>query len=109
MQSNVNPEIKQELSDKDSIPDNFNVFHKRGLANTLLENYEAALEDYNSVISIKSHPHAFANRGWIKHLLGNNKEALLDLEKAHQLDPKNALILNNKAIIYRIIGKADKA
>ncbi len=51
----------------------------------------------------------FSNRGFVQCLLGNYKEALDDLNNALFLCPNSALDLNNRAMVYRIMGQHDNA
>ena len=56
--------------------------------------YEKAIEDYTHAIKFNlKHPHAYRNRANAKFRLGNYEAAIIDLDKAVQIDPENAKIL----------------
>ena len=62
---------------------------------------EAALDDFNAVISINPrNAHAFFRRAFAHKALGQYEDAADDFEKARELDPENPAL----AINYRNIG-----
>ncbi|MEZ5197050.1 MAG: tetratricopeptide repeat protein [Bacteroidales bacterium] len=65
--------------------------------------YEGAILDYNKFIELNTNgDNAFAlnNRGFSKYKLGLFEEALTDVDKSIQFDPKNAFAYKNRALIF---------
>ncbi|MEO0339945.1 MAG: tetratricopeptide repeat protein, partial [Bacteroidota bacterium] len=74
------------------------------------EDYEQALYWADRSLALNpSYPGIYINRSFINGKLGNETEALNDLEKAQQLDPNNPSIYLNQAVLYKSIGRLDKA
>jgi len=72
---------------------------------------EAAIEDYNRVISLRGadYMEAYLNRGLTRKMLGDYTGALADLEKVIKYNPNNAELYKNKGNIYMVYGKYYKA
>ncbi len=71
-----------------------------GYIYTLMENYDRALELFRNVVeSGIETAQAFAAIGYIMHKKGNVKEALLNLYRAIEIDPKNANAHNSLGFI----------
>jgi len=64
------------------------------------QEYKKTIEHCNLVlISDSLFVEAYIYRGVSNHLLTENKEALLDLNKAIEIDPKNAKAYRNRAAV----------
>lgn len=67
-----------------------NAYFNRGLAKFNLNNYGAAIEDFNKVILLKKDfSLAYMYRGVSKGILNQIDDAIIDLEKAIDLNPEN--------------------
>lgn len=73
-------------------PNNAELYNGRGFAYFWLKNSDQALADFNKAISLKpDYAEAYANRAQLYSELKNQPiEALTDIDKALQLEPKNS-------------------
>jgi tetratricopeptide (TPR) repeat protein len=75
-------------------------YFNKGYKKLLNHDYEAAIIDYNKVISLDStSTTSFNNRGLAKHGIGNLEGALADYNKAIQLDSTLSEAYNNRGVI----------
>lgn len=93
-----------------SDPKYLNAYIARGFAYSRLGQVDAALIEYDKVLSIApQNAVALSNKGVCLCKLKRYEEALQCLERAHQLDPEAADILANRAEVYLQLGQYDKA
>ena len=63
-------------------------YHTQGVAKAKLDDYTAAIDDFNKAISLKpDFARVYYNRAIVKVLLGQKREARADFKKAKKLDP----------------------
>jgi tetratricopeptide (TPR) repeat protein len=91
-------------------PTNFEALHGRGLANEVLQQYEAAIRDYTLAIeSNRFFATAYNARGEVYFLTGKVDLALLDFSKAIELDPLNGRAYQNRALVQQDLGHPEAA
>ena len=79
-------------------PKNQRAYFKRGRAHKYLEDYKAALNDFDSVIKLNpkyEDGDAYIKRGEIYEKLGDNKKALADYKEAFKLAPHSEVARKN--------------
>jgi tetratricopeptide (TPR) repeat protein len=59
--------------------------------------------------SLPNDPQVFELRGYIQRRQGNQEEALRNLERATELDPRNALTLQQMALSYELVRRYPEA
>ncbi len=70
---------------------------------------EASLK-FNLALSIEpNNPYRYSSRAFFKDRLGDLEGAIKDYEKAIELDPEDAIALNNKGLVEEKMGYQDKA
>ncbi len=84
-------------------------YGNRGYAYIDLNNLDAAIADYTKAISLKSDGRYYSSRG-ISYLKQNKyDEAIVDLNKALELEPGDAISLENRAAAYGSKGMYERA
>lgn len=74
------------------------------------KNHEQALQDYGDAIAVdESYQRAWANRGALLNKMGRHQEALRDLDRALELEPKDSVALYEKASTLVALKKTDLA
>ncbi|MBS0357818.1 MAG: protein kinase [Proteobacteria bacterium] len=68
-------------------PRNAEAYHTRIQINEALGNYEAAIEDYKTLIQMKPNAPDYNNMGWCQYLIGDNQAAIKSCSEAIRLDP----------------------
>jgi tetratricopeptide (TPR) repeat protein len=82
----------------------------RGLAYSLTGDYAAAIKDYDVAIGMRpDYPVALNNRAWALFRSVKADEALLDVEKSLQLEPRAAYSLDTRAHIRQLKGDSEGA
>ena len=77
--------------------ENVNAYLRRGFCNSVLQNYDGAIEDFSFVIDKHSkHPFAYLSRGSAYNKKEEFKTALIDFERVLNIDPKNQEAYNNR-------------
>ena len=72
--------------------------------------HEFAIERYSTAININPfNPGAFNSRGVSRYNQGQFEEALIDYNRAIELDPQNALAIKNRAYAFLYLGNAEEA
>jgi tetratricopeptide (TPR) repeat protein len=88
----------------------FYPLQQRGIANRLVKNYPAALEDFSDAIQLNSYNYrSFEQRGYVYSLMGNYGNAQQDFKKALELEPESHIAWANLGFIYRITAEHSKA
>ncbi len=93
----------------DKIEDDFYV--ERGAAKIESEDYEGAIADYTTAISLNPQNYwAYNNRGVVKtNELGDHKGAIADFTKAIELDPKDGDYYHNRGLAKNRLGDYEGA
>lgn len=86
-------------------------YFDRASLNKKMGAIDEAIEDYDKVIYLAEDyfEEAVLNRGLTYSMVGDYNKALVDIEKAMKIDPNNLELLENRANIYMIQGKIDRA
>lgn len=85
-------------------------YYNRGNAYREMENYDKAIEDFTSAISLNpNYTKAYSNRGAVYTALERYPEALEDFTKVLDLSPGNALHHFNRGLVYHKMGRLDEA
>ena len=91
-------------------PNQPNSYRSRGGAYYILENYPAALDDYNKAISLNPNfAYAYHNRGNVYIRLGEYETALSDYNQAIELAPEFAVSYYNLGNTYYLMEEFEKA
>jgi len=71
---------------------------------------EAALEALNKSQQLEpTNPYRYSSRAYIQSILGNTQAAIDDYNKCIELDPDDAIALNNLGLVYEKQGHQKKA
>ena len=91
-------------------PHNANVHGELAVALHLKGENEKALKHFTTAVKIEpENPFRYSSRAFVKERTKDLKGALVDYERAIELDPKDAISLNNKGLIEEKLGRKDKA
>ena len=91
-------------------PGNHDMLQMRAIANGQQKNYDAALEDYETIVRLNPKDTTvakvtYSSIGDIYHLKGDVKKAFKYYEKALKIDPDYNPVLNNYAYYLSLEGK----
>ena len=75
-----------------------------GLIYYLQEEYDRALEEYNTAIELNPHAEAYYIRGLVYHHKGDYDNFIDDFNKAIQLKPNNAYPYYSRGVVYMLNG-----
>jgi tetratricopeptide (TPR) repeat protein len=85
-------------------------YARRGLAQTILGDDDAALEDFNRALELdETLLEGYINRGIFYTRAGNYGLAIGDFTLVISFDPENTLALQNRAMVHAIEGNFDLA
>jgi tetratricopeptide (TPR) repeat protein len=91
-------QILNEIISKDG--NNFEAYIYRGKAKRKLYDFQGALEDYNTAVTLyPERAEVYNNRAKLFYSVCSFRKALQDIKKANELYPESALILFNKGNI----------
>ena len=96
-------------------PADVGAWYNRGAAKFHLEQYEAAISDFDEAIILMPSRHityssmALNVRGLAKARLGQYEDAIRDYNEAIRLDPENAFAWNNRGIAKARLGQYEDA
>jgi tetratricopeptide (TPR) repeat protein len=102
----INKAIQLQLKGSVENPNFYN--EKWGILDKL-ENHTEAIQAINKAISIAPHSIYYTNRGSTFFALKQYDKALLDYDKAIQLNPNLASAYMNRGSLYSVLKKYDKA
>ncbi|MDR6196959.1 tetratricopeptide repeat protein [Siphonobacter sp. SORGH_AS_0500] len=98
--------FNQSIAAKDDYP----VRQSRGMAYSLLRQYENAVEDFTKAISFKADAKkSMVGRGVARKKLADYQGAISDFSSAIKVDPKMAEAYYNRALVYELLGNTEKA
>lgn len=84
-------------------------YNERGVCKFNLR-FKHSLQDFDQAVKLDgNNPYFWACRAYVKDKLGDTEGAISDYEKAHQLDPEDATILNNLGLAEQKLGYTAKA
>ncbi len=96
----------QSLALKDDYP----VRQSRGMARSLLRQYEDAIADFTKAISFNAQAKkSYVSRGVARKKLTDYEGAIADFTKALEIDPKQPEALYNRALVYELLEQRDQA
>lgn len=85
------------------------VYNNRAYAYALNNQYFEAITDYDSVIAKKPSSEAYIERGKMKVRTGDERGAIGDYDLAAELDPKNAIVFEERAVLKSMLKMHDEA
>jgi protein O-mannosyl-transferase len=89
----------------DKFPECKMAYLNRGVYRQSIENYQAAIDDYNKAIEIyPKYDMAYNNRGFLKKELKDFSESILDYNIAVKLNPKNSLVYYNRGLSKQLLN-----
>ena len=91
-------------------PKGFRAYHERGVAHAQLEDYAAAVRDFDRVVELKPEwGIAYVSRAEAHTRLEHFELAVEDCSKAVALMPEEAKVFRARAEAYQGLGETDKA
>jgi lipoprotein NlpI len=84
-------------------------YYNRGAAYQNLGQFDKALADYNTAISLDPSWEAYNNRGLFFDQIGQPDKAIADYTMSIMLNRSGAVAYNNRGITYERMGQLDKA
>ena len=91
-------------------PLNWRAYNNRGNAYSYKGQYDAAIKDYDKVLSLKpGYADAYGNRGAAYSKRGEHDRAIKDFDKAIELNPDGAVAYNNRGNAYCAKGQYEAA
>lgn len=84
-------------------------YHHRAVARFANGQYDRAVDDYTTAISISSNPEMYVNRGIAYRELGKLDRSIRDYNRALQKRPRFAKALNERGRIFLMQQKLDQA
>ena len=107
---NENQKAVADFDKSIDIAPNFYAYNNRGKANFELNNYSAALEDFNKALQVNSQDFiAYINRGKIYFALRRIEQGMEDFNKAVALQPNNFLPYVQRAAAFYALGNFNDA
>jgi len=101
---------RQYLAQAEKIePHNYEVAGVVATCLTLEKKYKEALPYVNESLSKHPQSHRFAQRAAIYRLLGDNKNALKDYDKAVSIEPRSAVYATERATTYFHLGRLQES
>lgn len=86
------------------------LYSTRGVAHFHSGNLPASLQDMNTSQSLEPNsPYRYASRAYIKDAMGDTHGAIIDYQKTIELDPEDAIALNNLGMLEEKLGHQVKA
>ena len=90
-------------------PDKPYFYNHRGVCKFNLR-FKHAMDDFDKALMLDpSNPYFYSTRAFVKDKTGDTEGSVRDYEKAHELDPNDALILNNLGLAEQKLGLTAKA
>lgn len=85
--------------------------YKQNVGFCLLElgHYQESIIVFDEILSEEHIAYAYDNRGFAKHKMNKNKEALMDINKSLEIDTSNCYAYKNRAIVFLSEDKKDDA
>ena len=106
--------LKASLKDFEKLtqlqPTNASFIGDYAVALHLNEKNDEALIQFNLALSLEpQNPYRYASRAFYYDRIGKLEESIQDYEKTIELDPEDAIALNNKGLVEEKLGYKDKA
>lgn len=91
-------------------PKEANLFSDRGVNFIHLKKKEEALQDFDEAVFLESsYGYRYASRAYAKDFFGDTGAAILDYQKAIELDREDAVSYNNIGLLQEKLGYKQKA
>ncbi|MEW4455360.1 tetratricopeptide repeat protein [Bremerella sp. JC817] len=90
-------------------PEDTTLIHNRGYLHVLNQNYQAAIQDFDTAIKQQPMATTFFLRGWSKRHLGQLEEAIADYGQAIERDPRLAAAYRDRAFLFKLQRKPELA
>ena len=91
-------------------PNEANLLSDRGVIFIHLNKKEEALQDFDQAVFLEdTYGYRYASRAYARDFFGDTKAAILDYEKAIELDPEDAVSYNNIGLLQEKLGYKQKA
>jgi len=91
-------------------PDEPNLYGDRGVVHIHLNNKSEALNDFDKAVELDgNYGFRYASRAYAKDYFGDTAAAIFDYEYAIQLDPEDAISVNNLGLLQEKLGYQQKA
>ena len=91
-------------------PNEANLFSDRGVIFIHQNKKVAALQDFDQAVFLEaSYGYRYASRAYARDFFGDTEAAILDYEKAIELDPEDAVSYNNIGLLQEKLGYKQKA
>jgi tetratricopeptide (TPR) repeat protein len=104
------PEALEAISQAISLePQDINLLNEKAASLRKLKRYSEAIKIYNEVIKREGKSWAYTNRGNTKSDLGDDRGAILDYDKAIDINPQYALAYSNRGILKSNLGDNKEA
>lgn len=86
------------------------IYHDRALCFLKMDRPQLALDDLNKALSLQpEHGYRYASRAYVRAYLKDLEGAVEDYRKAIELDPQDAISMNNLGLIEEQFGRAATA
>lgn len=79
-------------------------FYFRGIALYRLNRVDEAIADLSKAITLKQHPRFYHDRGNLLAQIGDHDRAMIDLNKAIEIEPQNARAYGDRGIVRLLRG-----
>jgi tetratricopeptide (TPR) repeat protein len=90
-------------------PENAAFYNERGVCKFQLR-FKHAIQDFNAAIRLDpAEPYYYSCRAYIRDKIGDIEGAIADYSTAHDLDPSDAITLNNLGLAEQKFGHTQKA
>ncbi len=90
-------------------PENAAFYNERGVCKYQLR-FKHAIQDFNEAIRLDpAEPYYYSCRAYIRDKIGDIEGAIADYSTAHDLDPSDAITLNNLGLAEQKFGHTKKA
>lgn len=86
------------------------IYYERALSYLHLRQAQASLTDLNTACSLQpENPFRYSSRAYVKEIVGDLTGAKADYEKCLELDPNDAVALNNLGLLEEKMGRKEQA
>lgn len=90
-------------------PDHGDHYNNRGVCKFNLR-FKHAIDDFNKAIELEpDNPYFYSSRAYVRDKIGDTEGSVADYKRAHELDPSDALVLNNLGLAEQKLGYTAQA